>query len=47
MVVIGNRKLSVQDFEQVLFDQTAVTLDPDAAQAVKKNYEFSKRLRER
>lgn len=40
MVVIGNRRLSVQDFEEVLFEQTAVTLDPEAIQSVKKNFEF-------
>lgn len=40
MVVIGNRSLRVQDFEQVLFEQTAVALAPEATQAVKKNYEF-------
>lgn len=40
MVVIGNRRLSVQDFEKVLFEQTAIALDPEAVQSVKKNYEF-------
>lgn len=40
MVVIGNRRLSVHDFEQVLFGQTAIALDPNATLAVKKNYEF-------
>lgn len=40
MIVIGNRRLSVRNFEQVLFEQATIALDPDATQSVKKNYEF-------
>ncbi len=42
MVSIGNRNLLLADFEQVLFEDKPVTLDPVALSRVKKNYEFLK-----
>jgi histidine ammonia-lyase len=42
MVTIGNRRLSVKDFEQILFGQATLSLDPAAVKAVAKSFEFLK-----
>ncbi|HET9053616.1 MAG TPA: aromatic amino acid ammonia-lyase, partial [Cyclobacteriaceae bacterium] len=40
MIVIGNRRLKIQEFEKVLFEQATVALDSDAMRAVKQNHVF-------
>lgn len=40
MVTVGSTKLSIKDFERLLFDEANVSLDPDALQRVRKNFEF-------
>ncbi len=40
MVTVGSTKLSIKDFERLLFDEANVSLDPDGLQRVRKNFEF-------
>lgn len=40
MVNVGATKLSIEDFERLLFDEANVSLDPDGLQRVRKNFEF-------
>ncbi|MES2733976.1 MAG: aromatic amino acid ammonia-lyase [Bacteroidota bacterium] len=44
MVIVGNRELSLEDFETVVFDKCAIELDAKALEAVKGNFEFLKQF---
>lgn len=40
MITVGNKGLSVADFEKVLYQQSSVQIDPAALESVKRNFEF-------
>ncbi len=42
MINVGATRLSIEDFERLLFDKAGVSLSPDGVQRVRKNFEFLK-----